>query len=101
MLLMLSAGRMLRTAPERVMRFYVNASLHVSASIAALAVLTRFIFRYEADPAATGFIFLSSIVAYNLAKYSEVSPHGIVAPKIYLQSRKRQLIFFVSCLAAI
>lgn len=77
----------------------MDASLHVAAAIAALAVLSRLFFGYEIEAASTGFIFLSSMVAYNLAKYSEVNPNGLVPPIIYLKSRKRQLIFLISCLA--
>jgi hypothetical protein len=82
------------------LRFYVDASLHVAAAIAALAILSRLFFGFQIETAVTAFIFLSSIVAYNLAKYSEVNPNGLVPPVIYLESRKRQLIAIISCLAA-
>lgn len=93
--------RLIRNLSTHLLRFYVDSSLHVAAAIAALALLSRFFFGYEADVTSTAFIFLSSIVAYNLAKYSEVNPSGLVPPIIYLKSHKRKLIFIISCLALV
>lgn len=58
-------------AAKWLLRFYVDASLHVAAAVAALGMLTRLFFGYDAEPALAGFIFFSSLPAYNLAKYRE------------------------------
>ena len=59
------------SAAARYLRLYIALSLHVASAVSALATFTRLSFGYDVPPALVAFIFLSSTVAYNLAKYGE------------------------------
>ena len=56
-----------------VLRFYINASIHVALSVVALTILTCLEFGISLDLELLTFVFLSSITGYNFVKYAPIA----------------------------
>lgn len=87
-------------AAARYVRLYIALSLHVASAVAALAIFTRLSFGYDIAPAPAAFIFLSSIVAYNLAKYGEAGAGYVSTLRQRWHDQYFRLMFFISALSA-
>jgi len=75
---------------KALFRFYVNASIHVALSVVALTAFTILIYDIKLDFQLLGFIFFSTITAYNFVKYAPIA-------KLYhrrLTDQLKQIQFF-------
>lgn len=61
---------MVRKTSKQLFDFYLNSSIHVALAVTAFAAITMINLRLEIDSDLLIFIFFSTIIGYNITKYS-------------------------------
>lgn len=84
----------LTTSAKQLFNFYLNSSIHVALAVTAFTAITMFNFRLEFDYNLLFFVFFSTVIGYNIAKYtgSHESPEAGTEPS------RNIIIFSLACL---
>lgn len=60
----------LTTSAKRLFDFYLNSSIHVALAVTAFSAITMFNLRLEFNSDLLFFIFFSTVIGYNITKYT-------------------------------
>lgn len=74
--------------------FYINSSIHVAISVAALSLVSTLHYGLRPDPLLLIFIFLGTVTGYNFVKYAAVA--GLHHRSLTSSLRQIQIFSFVS-----
>lgn len=84
---------MLRQTTKQLFDFYLNSSIHVALAVTSFAAITMFNLRLEIDTDLLFFIFFSTIIGYNITKYS--GSHQL--PEAGSDPSKSLIVFSLIC----
>lgn len=79
--------------PSKLFELYIKSSLHVALAVASLAYVTVHELGIKPDPLLFGFIFSSTVVSYNLTKYS----HLVAADSAGVRPLLKWIAFITAC----
>ncbi|WP_234572266.1 hypothetical protein [Rhodohalobacter sp. 614A] len=85
---------MVRQSAKQLFDFYLNSSIHVALAVTAFTAITMFNLRMEIDYNLLFFVFFSTIIGYNITKYSGSHESGEEPQPL----SKSILIFSLICL---
>ncbi len=80
---------------SRVFAFYINSSIHVAVSVAAITCITLLEYNLSLKWKLLGFVFFGALTGYNFVKYAKIA--GLHHPDL-AKSLKVILIFSAICL---
>ena len=84
---------------KQLIKFYINSSLHIAASVTSMCLVTEIIYKLNISLNFYLFVFFSSVLGYNFIKYFGITKFHYRS--LTSRFKEIQLLSFLSLIAII